>query len=320
MSRRTFLCALSGSLLAGARLAAAVTPHHDTRTIGWLSLGQQWDMEAFRSRLRELGWVEGRDVAIEARFADNDRERLPALAADLVERKVDVIVTQTTLAAHVAKQATESIPIVMAGCNDPVLEGLVASLARPGKNITGIMYGPRGFGFKIVQLLIEAAPQATRIAVLIRETDGDTSSWRAPAKELGIVLAFPQVESRMEIPAALEAALRWRANALYVPPTSLNNANNKLIAEFARVHRLPAIGGARNFPLEGGLMSYFASWREIRRQAADYVDKVLRGAQPGDLPIEHPAKFELVLNLRTARELGLAIPASLRLRADELIQ
>jgi putative ABC transport system substrate-binding protein len=319
MNRRTFLRALPGSLAVGAGIAPGVPQSSDLHTIGWLHLGQSWNLSQFRERLRELGWIEGKNIAIETRWADNDRERLPALAADLVDRRVEIIVTQTTLAAHAAKEATSAIPIVMAGSNNPVAEGLVASMTRPAKNVTGVAHSPEGgVGQKMVQLLREAAPRVSRIAVLERATDRGATRLAA-ANERGIVFMVAQAESHDEVPAALAAALRWRANALYVPPTPVNESVLGLIADYARAHRWASIGGSKAFPLKGGLMSYWASWREIRRQAADYVDKILKGARPGDLPIEQPAKFELVLNLKTARELGLAMPQSLRLRADELI-
>ena len=319
MNRRTFLRALPGSLAAGVSFAAGDQQRSELRTIGWLHLGQAWSLTSFRARLRELGWVEGKNFAIEARWADTDRDRRPALATDLVDRKVDIIVTQTTLAAHAAKEATSTIPIVMAGSNNPVIEGLVASMTRPGKNITGVTHSPAALGQKMVQLLKEAAPRVTRIAVLERATDGGFAILARAADELGVVFAMAQAESHEEVPVALAAAVRWHANALFVPPTAMNDGAEKLIADFARAHRWASVGGSTSFPERGGLMSYWASWREVRRQAADYVNKILKGAKPGDLPIEQPAKFELVLNLKTARDLGLAIPQSLRLRADELI-
>src|SRR5205814_5356042 len=167
------------------------------------------------------------------------------------------------------------------------------------------------------------APRVSRIAVIDRATDrGSTRllARLAAANERGVVFMLAQAESHDEVPAALAAALRWRANAVYIPPTPVNEAVLGLIADYARAHRWASIGGSKAFPLNGGLMSYWAGWREIRRQAADYVDKILKGARPGELPLEQPAKFELVLNLKTARELGLTPPQSLRLRADELIQ
>ena len=319
MNRRTFLRALPSGLVIGADFAAGAQAGSELRTIGWLHLGHAWKLSDFRERLRELGWIEGKNIAIETRWADNDRDLLPVLAADLVDRKVEVIVTQTTLAALTAKEATTTIPIVMAGSSNPVAAGLVASMTRPGKNVTGVTHSPeQGVGQKMVQLLKEAAPRVSRIAVLDRATDRGATRLVA-ANERGVVFMLAQAESHDEVPAALAAALRWRANAVYVPPTPVNEAVLGLIADYARAHRWASIGGSKDFSMSGGLMSYWASWREVRRQAADYVDKILKGAKPGELPIEQPAKFELVLNLKTARELGLALPQSLRLRADELI-
>jgi putative ABC transport system substrate-binding protein len=319
MNRRTFLAALAGGPMFGGGFAGGSERVNGLRAIGWLYLGQAWNLGTFRARLRELGWIEGKNLAIEARWADNDRDRLPALAADLVDRKVDVLVTQTTLAAHAAKEATSTIPIVMAGSNNPVTEGLVASMTRPGKNVTGVMHSPPALGQKMVQLLKQAAPQVTRIAVLERAVDGGTTILARAAGDLGVMFKMTQVESHDDVAAALAAALRWGANALFVPPTAMNDNVERLIADFALAHRWASVGGSRSFAERGGLMSYWASWREIRRQAADYVDKILRGANPGELPIEQPTKFEFVLNLRTARKLGLTIPQSIRLRADELI-
>jgi putative ABC transport system substrate-binding protein len=320
MNRRMFLRAFSGSLVVGAGYTAHAQQNTQLRTIGWLHLGNAWPLGQFRERLREIGWIEGKSFVIETRWADNDRELLPALAADLAERRVDVIVTQTTLAALAAKDATSTIPIVMAGCNNPVREGLVTSLTHPGKNVTGVMHSPEPpLGPKLIQLLKQAAPQVSRIAVLERAVDGGTLNLSASVHDPDVVFALAQAESQLEVPTALAGALRWGANALYVPPTAVNEASLRLIADFARVHRWPSIGGSTSFPAAGGLMAYWGSWREIRRQAADYVDRILKGTKPGELPIQQPAKFDLVLNLKTAQALGLTLSPSLRLRADELI-
>lgn len=318
MNRRRVLGALTGTLLA------ATTPSRAERAgafrrVGWLHLGQAWQLADFRGRMRELGWIEGMNYSIEARWADNDLKRLPALAAELVAMHLDVIVTQSTLAAVAASRATRTTPIVMAGSSNPIAEGLVESLSRPGHNVTGVLNNPGpAFAVKLIQLLCTAAPRATRIAVLERAVDGNTRSLVAFV-DPRITFTIAEADSHATVPDALVAALGRGANAVFVPPTAVNSNADTFIAEFARAHRWPSIGGSKQFVALGGLMSYWASWREIRRQAADYADKILRGSKPGDLPVEIPGKFELVINLKTARELDLAIPQSLRLRADELI-
>jgi len=241
---------------------------------------------------------------------------LPALAAELVELRVDVIVTQSTPAAMAAKDATSLIPIVMAGSNNPERNGLVGSLVRPGGNVTGVTNHPgSGFAAKIVQMLKEAAPRVSRLAVLDRLGAGSGPSGE-PA--LGVAVIWAIANTRAEVPTALAAALRHRADGLFIPSNPVNEADKDWIAEFALKHSLPAIGGSKDMVAAGILMSYWADWGEIRRQAAVYVDKILKGAKPGELAVERPSTFELAINLSTARSLRLTIPHALMLRADEL--
>jgi putative ABC transport system substrate-binding protein len=319
--RRTTLCTL-GLLLASPPLAGADKIHR----VGWLSPGSgtggSKDFDAFRDRLKSLGYVEGRNLAIERRFSQGQAEQLQALAAELVRLEVDVIVTVTTPAALAAKAATSRIPIVMAGSADPVGLGLVASLARPGANVTGVTNSPGGgFVAKQLQLLKEAAPGIKRVAVLMTDFSVEVSglgAMQAASAALGLTV----VEFKVENPAAidLDALAKLRADALYVFPNPNNGRHTKAILAFAAERRLPAIYGERSVVEAGGLMSYWTDWIDLRRHAADYVGKILAGTKPADLPVEEPRRFELVINLKTAKALGLAIPPPLLLRADEVIE
>ena len=318
--RRAFVRALAAGLLV-APFSAAGIPENTVRRVGWLHLGQPWSLHQFRDKLTELGWIEGRNLVIDARFADNDASRLPALAAELVELRVDVIVTQTTNAAVAAKNATTVIPVVMAGSSNPEGLGLVGSLARPGGNVTGVTNSPgSGFGWKIVQMLKEAAPRVSRLAVLYGPGYVGIGGQDEDIPALGVAVIGANANTQAEVPTALAAALRQRADGLFIPSTPVNEAEKRWIAEFALTHRLPAIGGSKDMVSVGILMSYWADWAAIRRQAAVYVDKILKGANPGELPVERPTKFELAINLSTARSLRLTIPHALMLRADELFE
>lgn len=320
--RRAFVRALAAGLLV-APFSAAGVPENAVRRVGWLSLGRPWSLHQFIDKLKELGWIEGRNLMVDARFADNEATRLPTLAAELVKLRVDAIVTQSTPAAVAAKNATTVIPIVMAGSSNPEGNGLVGSLARPGGNMTGVTNSPgSGFGMKIVQMLKEAAPRVSRLAVLDRSGAGGDpwQNMEADTPALGVAVIRAVANTQAEVPKALAAALRQRADSLYIPANPVNAAEERLLAEFALAHSLPAIAGAKEFVKAGMLMSYWADWGAIRRQAAVYVDKILKGANPGELPVERPTKFELAINLSTARSLRLTIPHALMLRADELFE
>jgi putative ABC transport system substrate-binding protein len=321
MERRKFIGAMAGSVFAAS--LDAVGQEAKTYRIGWLSLTPPpGGVVTFRRALNELGWIEGRNIAIETRFADNNPDRLAALATELVNLRVDVIVTQTSPAALAAKNATSTIPIVMAGSSHPVERGLVSNLARPGENITGLTNNPGpGFFGKLPQLLKEAAPRVSRMAVLWSTGEEEVlAEVQAAAPALGITVIDAGARAREQVPVALGAAAQARADALLVTPSPLNTDERKVIVDFAMAHRLPSIYGDKLFVLAGGLMSYWSDWAVAWRKSATYVNKILKGAKPGDLPVEQPSKFDLVINMKTARALGLTIPQSLLLRADEVIQ
>jgi len=321
MERRKFIGTLAGSLFAAS--LDAVGQEAKVYRIGWLSLTPPpGGLVTFRRALNELGWIEGRNIAIETRFADDKPDRLAALATELVELRVDVIVTQTSPAASAAKNATSTIPIVMAGSSYPVERGLVSNLARPGENITGLTNNPGpGFHRKLAQLLKEAAPKVSRMAVLWSTgEEAVLAEVQAAAPALGITVMDAGARAPEQVPVALGAAAQARADGLLVTPSPLNTGQRKVIVDFAMAHRLPSIYGDKGFVLAGGLMSYWTDWEAVWRQSATYVNKILKGAKPGDLPVEQPSKFELIINMKTAKALGLTIPQSLLLRADEVIQ
>jgi putative ABC transport system substrate-binding protein len=277
-----------------------------------------------RDSLRELGMIEGKNLIFEGRYAENDLDRLPALAAELVSLKVDVIVGVATLAPLAAKRATSTIPIVMAAAGDPVGSGLVASLARPGGNITGTSLMAPDLAGKRLELLTELLPGISRVAVLwnaanpysalvFKETVG-------AARILGIELQSLEVRAPDDFDGALEAATGQHAAALITVEDPLTNSHRVKIAEFAAGKRLPTMAGLRIFADAGGLMSYGSNLDDIFRRSADYVGKILKGAKPSDLPVEQPTRFELVINLKSAKALGLTIPHSMLMLADEVIE
>jgi len=337
--RRELVIALGASALVAPLGSFAQQPGKVWR-IGWLDLGappsttsgpleafrRGGPLEAFRRGIRELGWTEGQNIVIETRYANDDSARLAVVTAELVALKVDVIVTITTPAAIAAKNATQSIPIVMAGSSSPVELGLVESLARPGHNVTGVTNNPGGgFNQKVLQLFKEAVPDVSRVALLwagadARGESGFLTELRAAGAALGITVLSAEAREPNQVPVALAAVLQQRPDGLFVTPNSVNTGQQKLIVDFALAKRLPAIFVDSRWVTSGGLMSYGIDWLELRRHTAIYVDKILRGVRPADLPVEQPTKFELVINLKTAKSLGLTIPQSLLLRADEVIQ
>ncbi len=301
-----------------------------TYRIGVLSPGSAsltTGREAFVQRLHELGWTLGQNVRLEARYADGNLDRLPDLAADLAQLKVSVIMAFGTPASLAAKQATATIPIVMLA-GDPVGTGLVTSLARPGGNITGLT--PEASldltqaAMKRLELLKEAAPTTLRVAILGNRSNPPERRVReaivGPARTLGLTLIPVDVQRPGDLNEALALLNRERPDALVAAEDPLIIEQRQVIIDFAARHRLPTVFGGRVFVDAGGLMSYGTDWADLLRRSATLVDKILRGARPGDLPIEQPTKFELVINLKTAKTLGLDIPQSLLLRADHLVQ
>ena len=297
-------------------------------TIGVLSaLSGEWNrasLEAFRQGLKELGWEEGRNLGIEARFADGDVARLPALGEELVRRKVDVILAATSAGTRAAKKATKSIPIVMVDVGDPVTTKLVASLARPGGNVTGIANMALGLTQKRLSILKEALPAASRIAMLSHPDNLiGPPQWRdaeAAARQLGLRLQRLEIRNRDDLRRAFEAAVKARADAVVPLADPLNTVLTRDILELAARHRLPTMMENRAQVEAGALLAYHADQGDAYRRAASYVDRILNGAKPGDLPVEQPTSFALVVNLRTARALGLTIPPTVLMQASDVIE
>jgi putative ABC transport system substrate-binding protein len=302
--------------------------------IGWLdpsptpTAAPSRALTAFKQRLGELGYVEGRDVVIESRFADTYWERLPGQAQDLVSRGVDIIVTIGTATVMVAKKATATIPIVMAGVGEPLELGLVPSLAHPGGNVTGVAHNPGPeFAGKSLELLKDAAPRISRVAVLwdsaALHENPSLEGQKEAARMLGLTLLIHDIaraHSDAAFAAVLSALDSEGAEAVFVYPNFIAGKHARAILAYLSARQLPSMFQDTWFAQQGALFSHFANWTSIRRRTADYVDKILKGAKPGDLPIEQPTKFELVVNLNTAKAFGLAIPQSILLRADEVIQ
>ena len=282
------------------------------------------NLDAFRQGLRNLGYVEGRNLIIEYRSADGRSERFAALATELVGLKVDLIVTRGTPASLAAKNATRTIPVVMANAGDPVDSGLVISLARPGGNVTGLSSLTVNLEAKRFGLLRELVPGIARVAALYNMSSPvSPPEWReieGAARAVGVQPQLLDVRKPEDFGPAFDAATRQRADGLIVGQEGLLQANRKLVTELAARHRLPAIYRSMEFIEVGGLLAYGPSYPDLYRRAATYVDRVFKGAKPGDLPVEQPTKFELIINLKTAKTLGLTIPQSLLLRADEVIQ
>jgi putative ABC transport system substrate-binding protein len=321
-----FLCGLTLGML-GLPVAAEAQQAGKVPRIGFLfygSPGPSPELDAFRQGLRELGYIEGQNITIEYRFAGGRVGQLPELAAELVRLKLDVIVTPGTPASVAAKQATSTIPIVFAGVADAVGAGLVADFARPRGNITGLTGISAELGGKRLELLKEVAPKASRVAVLFNPADRSNvlvlKELQESAPALRLTLQPLGVRGPGEFEGAFVAMSRKRAHALFGAAGILTTEHRKAVVDLAAKSRIPAMWGERQFVEAGGLMSYAVNFYDQVRRAATYVDKILKGAKPGDLPVEQPTKFELVINLKTAKALGLTIPQSLLLRADEVIQ
>jgi putative tryptophan/tyrosine transport system substrate-binding protein len=329
MRRREFIILLTGAA-AGPSLLWPLAARAQTRkppTIGYLGGGgpesQRAWVDAFVQRLRELGWIEGRTIAIEYRWGEGRPERYAEIAAEFVRLKVDVILANGTEAAIAAKQATSVIPIVFPTAGDPVGSRLVASLARPGGNVTGLSNQGSDLPAKRLEFLREVLPGLRRVAVMANAdySGGVTEREQidAAARTLGLELVPLPVRRMEDIASALDG-LKGGAEALYTTGDPLMNMHRLRIITFALAARLPTMFSQREYVAAGGLMSYGPNFPDMNRRAADYVDKVLRGAKPADLPVEQPTKFDLVINLITAKALGLAVPPSLPARADEVIE
>jgi putative ABC transport system substrate-binding protein len=330
--RRFVFCAAAWGLV-DAPAALAQAPGKVYR-VGYLNLraGPTALDEAFVQGMRELGYAVGRNLAIEYRWASNQMERLQELAEELVRLNVDVIVTATTPAIRAAMRATRTIPIVFQATADPVGTGLVASLGRPGGNVTGLTLQSTELARKRLQLMREAVPGAARVGVLtLRDPDSQLAAARlagnlmlaetqAAAQQMGVALVSRAVVDAGELPDAFAQFQREKAQALVVQVNPLTLQHRPKVVELAARHRLPAIYEVRSFVDDGGLVSYGPDLNEMYRRSAAYVDRIFRGAKPGELAIEQPGKFEMVVNLKTARALGLSLPQSLLLRADEVIR
>jgi putative ABC transport system substrate-binding protein len=323
-----FVVTLTLSLLVAPRTAEAQQPTK-VYQIGRLSPGSPTEpdphLEAFRQGLRELGYVEGQNLIIEYRYAEGGDDRLADLAAELVRLQVDVIVTWGSVAIRAAQHATRTIPIVMAGTNDPVGDGLLASLAHPGGNTTGFSNLTVELAGKRLELLKEAVPHIARIAVLVNPDNPPAksllNSLTVAARELRLHLHVVELRRAEELDAAFAAMPQEGADALIVgsDPVRMYSLRGR-IADLAAKSRLPAMYEWREYVAAGGLMSYGPSLPDIHRRTATYVDKILKGAKPADLPVEQPVKFDLVINLKTAKALGLTIPPTLLFQADEVIK
>ncbi len=284
-------------------------------------------VDALRHGLRDLGYVEGRNIKIEFRTAQDHPDRLPGLAEELVQLKVDVIFAPASTAVEAVRRVSSTIPIVMALSGDPVASGLVSSLARPGGNVTGLSIMTTDLSGKLLQLLKEIEPRLTKVAVLWSPATPHTplqakivESLKAAASSLSIELTFVSARTPEEFEPAFSASSRAGAQALYVSDSPVLYIHRKTLVRLASKTGLPAIYRTKVFADAGGLMSYGPSWIDLARRSAGYVDKILKGAKPADLPIEQPTTFELVVNLKTAKALGITIPQSILLRADEVIR
>jgi putative ABC transport system substrate-binding protein len=327
LDRRRFLLAAVAGALA-APLAAEAQHAGKVARVGYLSGNARADtqeaIDAFRARLRDLGYVEGQNLLIEYRYADGKHEKLPPLAADLVRQKVDVIFTFGTPAARAAKRTTSTIPITFGVVSDPLAAGLVASLTRPGGNVTGVTPNNPELSAKRVSLLKEAVPAAVRMSVLANPDFPATSHMvaetRLGARSLGVELQSLEVREPAALGNAFVAMTDVKASGVIVLADPMFIAQRARIVELALNHRIPAIYHLRHFVDAGGLMSYGAEYSEMFQQSAALVDKILKGAKPADLPVEQPWRYALVINLKTAKALRLTIPPSLLARADQVIE
>ena len=328
MDRRTFVGTAAGALLVKAFPAYAQQAAKKVPRIGVLygstPASVSKSVEAFKQGLREHGYVEGQNIVVERRYGEARPERMAEVAAELVRLKVDVIVTSTDVAIAAVKQQTRTIPIVMAGSTDPVGTGFVASLARPGGNVTGLSSLSPELGAKRLELLKEALPGLSRVAIVwnpdVRGGVLEYKETESAARSLRLQLQSVEVNRADDFDRAFAALRTARAEALTVAASSVAFRNRSQIASLAQKNRLPSIFGLREFADAGGLMAYGPNYADGWRRAATYVDKILKRAKPADLPVEQPTKFELVINLKTAKALGLTIPKTMLLQADQVIE
>ncbi len=325
MDRRTFISSVAVGLFA-APLAAEAQQAGRPPRIGLLATrgGKTDPLAALEQGLRDLGYVEGQNLLVERRFADGKLDRLPGLAAQLVRLRVDLIVASDPPAIEAATRATRTIPIVMRASDDPAATKLVVSLAHPGGNVTGLYSFAAELDAKRLEILKEAIPAITRVAVLWDSASRDSARrWQnieRAARALGLQLESLDVQRPEGLEEAFRVAAREKAGALITLRNPVVVIHRREVAELAIMHRLPSMYDERAFVEAAGLMSYGADLADLYRRAAVYVDRILKGAKPGDLPIEQPTRFELVINLKTAKALGLTIPQSLLLRADQVIE
>jgi len=330
LKRREFITLLGGAAAAWPLAAGAQQPSSTVRRIGFLSPGVARTMavrglvEAFRQGLKEYGWVEGQNISVEYRFAEGKEEALAGIAAALVQSRLDVIVADGTAAIQAAKNVTQTVPIVMAVSNDPVGTGLVASLNRPGGNITGLSILTGELVSKWLQLLTEIVPGLARVAVLSNPLNPSSAplleQTKAAAQSLGVEIHVAEVQGPDRFESAFAAIKAARAGALIVLPDGMLYSQHPRIVTFSAASHLPALFGQKEVVEAGGLIAYGPNIPASFRRSAAYVDKILQGAKPADLPVEQPTIFELVVNLETARAIGLTVPASILLRADEVIE
>ena len=279
-------------------------------------------LEAFRQGLRELGFIEGKNIAIEYRSAEGKPDRLPGLAAELVRLKVDCIVTAGETPTHAAKQATSTIPIIMTTVGDPVGLGFVASLARPGGNITGLSTYSTDLAGKRLELLKETIPKLSRVAIVSdpRSLAAEVKATEAAARLLKVQLIFLEVQNLDDLENAFRSIAKSRVDAIVIGTGGFFNTNQTRLVELAAKHRLPGMYIEQEFVVAGGLMTYATSIPDLYRRSATYVDKILKGAKPADLPVEQPIKFEFIINLKAAKQIGLTIPPNVLVRADRVIR
>jgi putative ABC transport system substrate-binding protein len=324
LRRRDFVTLLGGA--AAAWPLAARAQLERVRTIGYLNPGRPVPQMyvPLVEALRQLGWIEGKNLVIDDRYSDNDVERLHQLAAELVHLNVDVIVATGTLGPLAAKRATANIPIVMTAAGDPLGTGLVASLARPGGNVTGMSLMAPDLGGKRLELLKEIVPALSRVAVLWNGANPYPAlvyrQTESAARQLGIEVYSFEVRVPGDLEGALETAIRQRPDALITVEDPLMLTHRNRISELAIINRLPSLFGLREYVEAGGLIAYGADLGDLNRRAAVYVDKILKGVRPSDLPVQQPTKFQLVVNLKTAKALNIEIPPTLLARADEVIE